>query len=287
MHLHALPDRVHVVPSHESVLRRQETFGYTHEELKLLVAPMARTGGEAHRLDGHRHADRGAVRALAHAVRLLPAAVRPGHQPAARRHPRGARHLAVVHHRRRGEPARAGAAVVRAGRAAVPDHRQRRAGQAHPHRPRRRPTRVRGRGALRSLPGRRRRPRVARGARPRAGRGVGGDRRGQAHPRALRPRLQRRVGADPVVAAHLGGAPPPHPGEDPHPGRPRGRGGRRARGAPHGAARGVRRRRDQPVPRVRVDRRPHRQPSSTASAGSTRRSRSRTTSRPRARASSR
>ncbi|MDQ1431491.1 MAG: glutamate synthase large chain, partial [Actinomycetota bacterium] len=47
VHLHALPDRVHVVPSHESVLRRQETFGYTHEDLKLLVAPMARTGGEA------------------------------------------------------------------------------------------------------------------------------------------------------------------------------------------------------------------------------------------------
>jgi glutamate synthase (NADPH/NADH) large chain len=35
------------VYSHESVLRRQETFGYTHEELKLLVSPMARTGGEA------------------------------------------------------------------------------------------------------------------------------------------------------------------------------------------------------------------------------------------------
>jgi glutamate synthase (NADPH/NADH) large chain len=47
VHLHALPDRVHVVPSHESVLRRQETFGYTHEDLRLLVAPMARTGGEA------------------------------------------------------------------------------------------------------------------------------------------------------------------------------------------------------------------------------------------------
>ncbi len=31
-----LPDRVHVVPSHGSVLRRQATFGYTHEELKLL-----------------------------------------------------------------------------------------------------------------------------------------------------------------------------------------------------------------------------------------------------------
>jgi glutamate synthase (NADPH/NADH) large chain len=47
VHLHDLPERVHVVPSHESVLRRQETFGYTHEDLKLLVAPMARTGGEA------------------------------------------------------------------------------------------------------------------------------------------------------------------------------------------------------------------------------------------------
>jgi glutamate synthase (NADPH/NADH) large chain len=47
VHLHALPDREHVVYSHESVLRRQETFGYTHEELKLLVSPMARTGAEA------------------------------------------------------------------------------------------------------------------------------------------------------------------------------------------------------------------------------------------------
>ncbi len=47
VHLHDLPDREHVVYSHESVLRRQGTFGYTHEELRLLVAPMARTGVEA------------------------------------------------------------------------------------------------------------------------------------------------------------------------------------------------------------------------------------------------
>jgi glutamate synthase (NADPH/NADH) large chain len=47
VHLHDLPEREHVVYSHESVLRRQETFGYTHEELKLLVAPMARNGSEA------------------------------------------------------------------------------------------------------------------------------------------------------------------------------------------------------------------------------------------------
>ncbi len=42
-----LPDREHVVFSHQSVLRRQQVFGYTHEELKILVAPMAKTGGEA------------------------------------------------------------------------------------------------------------------------------------------------------------------------------------------------------------------------------------------------
>ncbi len=45
--LDELPDREHVVFSHQSVLRRQQVFGYTHEELKILVAPMARTGGEA------------------------------------------------------------------------------------------------------------------------------------------------------------------------------------------------------------------------------------------------
>lgn len=42
-----LPDREHVVFSHDSVLRRQQMFGYTHEELKVLIAPMARTSGEA------------------------------------------------------------------------------------------------------------------------------------------------------------------------------------------------------------------------------------------------
>src|SRR5581483_4124029 len=47
VHLGDLPDREHVVYSHQSVVRRQETFGYTHEELRLLVAPMAKSGAEA------------------------------------------------------------------------------------------------------------------------------------------------------------------------------------------------------------------------------------------------
>ena len=41
-----LPDREHVVFSHDSVLRRQQMFGYTHEELKLIIAPMASKGIE-------------------------------------------------------------------------------------------------------------------------------------------------------------------------------------------------------------------------------------------------
>uniref|UniRef100_UPI0012E9F4BA glutamate synthase large subunit n=1 Tax=Actinokineospora pegani TaxID=2654637 RepID=UPI0012E9F4BA len=41
-----LPDRAHVVQTHESVLRRQLTFGYTEEELKVLLTPMALTGAE-------------------------------------------------------------------------------------------------------------------------------------------------------------------------------------------------------------------------------------------------
>jgi len=47
VHLSDLPDREHIVYSHQSVVRLQMTFGYTHEELKLLVAPMAKAGAEA------------------------------------------------------------------------------------------------------------------------------------------------------------------------------------------------------------------------------------------------
>ncbi|GAB3675314.1 glutamate synthase large subunit [Angustibacter aerolatus] len=41
-----LPEREHVVHTPASVVRRQQTFGYTEEELRLLVAPMARAGAE-------------------------------------------------------------------------------------------------------------------------------------------------------------------------------------------------------------------------------------------------
>ncbi|MGW0894169.1 glutamate synthase large subunit [Saccharopolyspora sp. NPDC002578] len=46
LNLGQLADREHVVQSHESVVRRQLTFGYTEEELALLLAPMASGGAE-------------------------------------------------------------------------------------------------------------------------------------------------------------------------------------------------------------------------------------------------
>ncbi len=42
-----LPEREHIIHTAASVARRQRTFGYTEEELKVIIAPMARTGGEA------------------------------------------------------------------------------------------------------------------------------------------------------------------------------------------------------------------------------------------------
>ena len=46
LQLAALPDREHMVYPHESVTRRQQIFGYTEEELRVLIAPMAKSGVE-------------------------------------------------------------------------------------------------------------------------------------------------------------------------------------------------------------------------------------------------
>jgi len=46
LHLNTLADREHFVHTHESVARRQQLFGYTEEELRVILKPMASTGGE-------------------------------------------------------------------------------------------------------------------------------------------------------------------------------------------------------------------------------------------------
>ena len=46
LHLDDLPSRFLLTPQHGSIVKRQRTFGYTTEELKILLAPIARNGTE-------------------------------------------------------------------------------------------------------------------------------------------------------------------------------------------------------------------------------------------------
>jgi glutamate synthase (NADPH/NADH) large chain len=46
IHLDDIPEREHIVHTHASVTRRQQVFGYTEEELRVILSPMANTGGE-------------------------------------------------------------------------------------------------------------------------------------------------------------------------------------------------------------------------------------------------
>jgi glutamate synthase (NADPH/NADH) large chain len=46
VHTDDLPPRTMLTPQHASVILHQRVFGYTQEELRIIVAPMARTGGE-------------------------------------------------------------------------------------------------------------------------------------------------------------------------------------------------------------------------------------------------
>jgi len=46
LHLDDIPDREHVIHTHSSVTRRQQIFGYTEEELRILLTPMANSGAE-------------------------------------------------------------------------------------------------------------------------------------------------------------------------------------------------------------------------------------------------
>ena len=44
--LKTLPDRIRAQPNHDSVVRRQVAFGYTEEDLRILLTPMAASGAE-------------------------------------------------------------------------------------------------------------------------------------------------------------------------------------------------------------------------------------------------
>ncbi len=199
-----LPKREHTVFSSDSVLRRQQMFGYTHEELKIIVIPMARDGKEPL---GSMGTDT-PIAVLSDRprlfVRLLLAAVRTGHQSAARRNPRRGRHGCLLVDRPEANVLNPGPESCRPARAPVPDPRQRRTRQDHPRQRRRA---VRGAHRPRRegpVSGRRRRGFAAHLARCDLRGGVVGDPARCPRDRAQRP--QRRFGrcSDPVAAAHLG-----------------------------------------------------------------------------------
>ena len=226
-HLNDLPQGNYVRMPHHRVVLRQQAFGYTYEELNLLVAPMALKGAEPHRLDGHRYPGRRALAAAADAVRLLPAVVRPGHQPAAGRHPRRGGDQPAGHRRAGGRPAQPERGVLPPDRAAAADPAQSRTGQAGQPRSRpgdrRPPARPEHRRHPLPVPGEPGWHGAQGGARQRPRQGLRGDPRRRANHRAVRPRIERTTGADPVAAGRRGSAPPLGPGTHPHPCRSGGR----------------------------------------------------------------
>src|SRR3546814_11152842 len=48
LRLDDLPPRDFLTPQHAPVVKHQRVFGYTSEEIKIMVGPMARTGAEPH-----------------------------------------------------------------------------------------------------------------------------------------------------------------------------------------------------------------------------------------------
>ncbi|RRQ27677.1 glutamate synthase large subunit [Rhodococcus sp. Eu-32] len=46
LEIKSLPERAHIQYNHESVVRRQIAFGYTEEDLRVVLSPMAASGGE-------------------------------------------------------------------------------------------------------------------------------------------------------------------------------------------------------------------------------------------------
>jgi glutamate synthase (NADPH/NADH) large chain len=99
--------RAHRAHAAASVRRRQQTFGYTEEELRDHPGPDGPHRREALGSMGTDTPIAVLSEQAAAALRLLHPTVRPGHQPAAGRDPRGARHLARHElHRAGGQPAR-------------------------------------------------------------------------------------------------------------------------------------------------------------------------------------
>jgi glutamate synthase (ferredoxin) len=80
----------------DTMLQRQQAFGYTFEDLRMLMVPMARDGVEAIGSMGTDIPIAVLSNKVEAALRLLQAALRAGDESADRLHPRGDRHLLAV-----------------------------------------------------------------------------------------------------------------------------------------------------------------------------------------------
>ena len=113
----------------EPLLKLQRAFGYTLEDLRILIGPMATDGHEPIGSMGNDTplavlSDRPQL-----LLQLLQATVRAGHQSAARRDSRRDHHLADHDDRLRRQPARRNARAMPAAAAGRADHHQRRTGE--------------------------------------------------------------------------------------------------------------------------------------------------------------
>ncbi len=129
-----LPEREHIVHPIASITRRQRTFGYTEEEVRILLTPMGQTGAEPLGAMGSDTPGRRAESATAPALRLLHPAVRPGDQSTPGLHPGRGRDLPLAGPRARAQPAGLGSRPRPLGDAGLPGDRQRRTGEDPAHR---------------------------------------------------------------------------------------------------------------------------------------------------------
>ena len=250
------PPRTMLTPQHASVVGRQRLFGYTNEELRIILGPMARTGAEP---IGSMGSDT-AIAVLSDRPRLLYdyftqlfAQVTNPPLDAIREELVTSLPSTVGPEANLLDPTADSCRQIVLPMPVIDNDDLAKLlyvneDGEHPRLPG-----LRHRRALRGGRGRR-------GAAPAAiedvrARGERGHRRRGRRHRALRPELHRRAGPHPVAAAGVGRPPPP--GAE----KTRTRvglvveSGRRPRGPPHGPAQGLRGRRHQPLPGLRDHRR--------------------------------
>ena len=131
--LDSLPEPPRVYESDlDTIIMRQRAFGYTDEDIRVLMAPMAGDGRRTGRFHGHRHAAGMPFRQAAAAVPLLQAIVRTGHQSGDRPDSRGTGDVVDQLHRHRAQHPGRNAGALPYPEAAASAVDQSRSGEAAP-----------------------------------------------------------------------------------------------------------------------------------------------------------